>query len=177
MEINKKKKYWEQNHIWNNGKYNYLVKSKNFKNENKTLSVLKILRIFKFNPCLFNSIKYFNIIRRARNIFVNISSLNGVVYKHGSCGMYSRRGSERRTFLAFNKLLEQTKILVNRVKEYNPNLNLSYIVRIRTNNFYKGGFKRNISTFLDRNKINVYKFIGIKCKAHNGIRKKKKKRK
>ena len=177
MKYKIKKRYWQNKEIWNKGRYSYLVK--NWKNQTKfkfffekPLTLTKIIKIFNLKPKLFNSIKYFNIIRKPRNVFINISSLDGKVLKNYSTGMLYKKGSDRRTFLAFNDLLEYADPKNSKKFKYN-----NYIIRIRTNNFFRAGFKRNIKTFLKTSNTKIYKYIGIKFKAHNGVRKSKKKRK
>ena len=177
MQFDFRKKYWWINYIWNKGNYTYWWKNwkvkKLFKNnKDRTLKISKIIKIFNTNPELFQTIKYFNIIRKPRNVFTNISTLRGRVIKNASCGMYFKRGSERRTFVAFNELLEQTS--PNNFRDLKKN---RYIIRVRTNNHFRSGFKRSIKMFIKSSNTKIYKHIGIKFKAHNGVRKKKKKRK
>ena len=177
MNFDFRKKYWWINYIWNKGNYTYWWKNwkvkKLFKNNyDRNLSITKIIKIFNIYPELFKSIKYFNIIRKPRNVFLNISTLRGRVLKNSSCGTLFKRGSERRTFVAFNELLDQSS--PNNFKEFKKT---RYILRVRTNNHFRTGFKRSIKMFVKSGKIKLYKHIGIKFKAHNGVRKKKKKRK
>ena len=172
-----KKQYWQDKRLWNEGDYNYIYKNFKIKRKlkwfkDKPLRIARIITVFNLKPELFNSIKHFNIIRKPRNIFINISTLRGRVLTNYSCGMLHKKGSERRTFVAFNDLLEHST--PNNYKKFKYS---RYIIRIKTNNFYRAGFKRNVKTFLQTSKTNVYKFIGIKFKAHNGVRKQKKKRK
>lgn len=179
MEYRIKKRYWQKNKIqfWNKGKYSYWLKTWKLKQKfkfffDKPLKIIKIIKIFHFKPFLFKSIKYFNIIRKFRNIFINISTLNGCVLKNFSSGMFHKKGSDRRTFVAFTDLLEQAAPAnYKKFKTYN------YIIRIRTSNFFRSGFKRNLKTFLQTSNTKIYKYVGIKFKAHNGVRKPKKKRK
>lgn len=178
MDYKIKKRHWISLETWNNGNYEYLIKNWKLKHKfkfffEKPLKIIKIIKIFNFKPYLFNSINYFNIIRKPRNIFINISTFSGKVLKNFSAGMLHKKGSDRRTFVAFNDLLEYSS--PKNFKKFKFN---DYIIRIRTNNFFRSGFKRNLKMFLKTNKnFKVYKYIGIKFKAHNGVRKKQKKRK
>nr|QFQ52406.1 hypothetical protein [Paramoeba aparasomata] len=138
----------------------------------KPLNIGRIIKVFNSKSELFKSIKYFNVIRKSRNIFINISNLRGSILKHYSCGMLHKKGSERRTFVAFQDLLEYVAPI--NIKKFKLS---QYIIRIRTNNFYRAGFKRNLKEFLKTSQISVYKYVGIKFKAHNGVRKRKQKRK
>jgi len=94
------------------------------------------------------------------------------VLKSASCGMFFKRGSERRTFVAFNELLDQSS--PSKFKNLKKD---RFIVRVRTNNHFRSGFKRSIKMFIKSSNTRIYKHIGIKFKAHNGVRKKKQKRK
>lgn len=178
MKFNFKRKYWWINYRWNKGKDVYKVKNWRISRsvlktyQDRHLNIPHIIELFNSDPELFQTIKYFNIIRKRRNIFSNISTLRGRIVKKSSCGVFYKRGSERRTYVAFNELLEQ--VSPNNFKALQTN---RYIIRVRANNHYKTGFKRNIRLFLKSRSIKIYKQIGIKFKAHNGVRKKKKKRK
>lgn len=177
MNFDFRKKYWWINYIWNKGNYTYWWKNwkvkKLFKNNyNRNLNITTIIKIFNNHPELFQTIKYLNVIRKPRNVFLNISTLKGRVIKKGSCGIYFKRGSERRTFVAFNELLEQ--LSPNNFRNLKKN---RYIIRVRTNNHFRSGFKRSIKMFIKNSNLQLYKHIGIKFKAHNGVRKKKQKRK
>lgn len=177
MHFDFKKKYWWINSVWNKGNYTYWWKNwkvkKLFKNnKDRTLNIAKVIKIFNSNLNLFQTIKYFNIVRKPRNVFTNISTLNGKVLKSASCGMFFKRGSERRTFVAFNELLDQSS--PSKFKNLKKD---RFIVRVRTNNHFRSGFKRSIKMFIKSSNTRIYKHIGIKFKAHNGVRKKKQKRK
>lgn len=177
MKFNFRKKYWWTKYVWNKGNYTYYWKNwkvkKLFKNnKDRNLNISSIIKIFNIYPELFKSIKYFNIIRKPRNVFVNISTLKGKVLKSNSCGMLFKKGSERRTFVAFNDLLENYSPSNFSNLKYNR-----YIIRVRTRNHFRTGFKRSIKMFIKSRRTKIYKQIGIIFKAHNGVRKKKKKRK
>ena len=177
MQYKIKKRYWRINEMWNLGDYKYLLKNWKLKQKfkfffEKPLKIAKVINIFNKKPGLFNSIKYFNVIRKPRNIFVNISTFSGKIIKNHSAGMLHKKGSERRTFVAFNDLLDYSS-----PNNFKKNKFDNYIIRIRTNNFFRAGFKRNLKMFLKTSNLRIYKYIGIKFKAHNGVRKSQKKRK
>jgi hypothetical protein len=42
---------------------------------------------------------------------------------------------------------------------------------------YQRGFRKNLKDFIKKRSSNFYKITELKCKAHNGVRKSKKRRK
>jgi hypothetical protein len=160
-----------------------LFKNKN-KIKNKTkkkigyLTIKKKKKVFIYfiknfinYDILLDKILFINIKKEKNNVFLNYLNFDGNLISKYSSGIYSKR-CLRKTFYAINLIFQKS------------NLNLQYknkkkifFLNIK-GDFNKNGFKKNIKTFLKFNNLGKFKkLISLNFKAHNGIRRKKAKRK
>jgi hypothetical protein len=153
-----------------------LYKKSKFKFYKKKKFIFFFLKnLLKFKK-LFSLFCFFNIFRFRKNIFLNFSNFkNGEVLYKSSCGSFLKKKSLRKSFFGAETLFKNFKMPLNYV-----NLKLFFILNIRAFFSFKG-FKRILKNyFYNNNKIknfNIIKINKLSLKAHNGIRKKKKRRK
>lgn len=144
-----------------------------------SLKKKKILFIKVFqNSILVNEmlkpICYLRLHRKRRNVYftyTNIHSTGSVIAKY-STGFYNKK-SLRKTFFAINQLL---------IKSYLPleyeNKKKELVLWIKGyHNIRTQGFNKNIKNFLENTKYIINDFILYNSKPHNGMRKKKQRRK
>jgi len=132
--------------------------------------------IYKFKK-LFNYFFFLNIFKyNKNNVFMNFSSfLNGNIIYKASSGHFLKKKSLRKSFYGTDFFFKSFKIPFNFInKKYFFFLNIRAFFFIRG---FKKLLKNYVKTNLLLNKIKVKKINKILTKAHNGIRKKKKKRK
>lgn len=131
--------------------------------------------LLKFKK-LFNLFCFFNIFRFKKNIFLNFSNfINGDILYKSSCGSFLKKKSLRKTFFGVETLFKNFKLPLKFI-----NLKIFFIFNIRAFFSFKG-FKRILKNyfFINKNnkKYNILKINKLSLKAHNGIRKRKKRRK
>ena len=146
--------------------FNFTLKKKiNFINQVLKSFLNKKLNWLSLKFCVINLILKFR-----RNTFLNFSHFNGNIIKNYSCGHYYKK-SLKRTYFALNAVMLQSNIDTKYI--YFKKWFIFNIVY----KFYSRKILRNLrELFL----ITPYrlKFINfIKAKAHNGIRKRKQRRK
>jgi ribosomal protein S11 len=115
-----------------------------------------------------------------KNIFANFSNIFGNVIYKASSGFFHKR-SLRKTFFATGFLLKKMQksivlkklFLDDKKKTYKKSFFFLNIV----NGNYQRGFKKNLKDFIKKTSSNFFKITELKCKAHNGVRKSKKRRK
>lgn len=136
--------------------------------------IAKNIHMFK-NWFFFLSIK-----KTKKNIFANFSNIFGQVIYKASSGFFHKR-SLRKTYFATNFLLKKMqntivikKLLLN--KKVKKIKKIYFFLNIIGGN-YQRGFRKNLKDFLKKGSSKFYKISEIKCKAHNGVRKSKKRRK
>ncbi|MBK7042093.1 MAG: hypothetical protein IPH46_16990 [Bacteroidetes bacterium] len=115
-----------------------------------------------------------NIFRYKKNVFLNFSNfLNGSILYKASCGVFLKKKSLRKTFYGVEMLFKNFKLPLKF-----SNIKLFFFLNVRAFFSFKG-FKRILKNFLkvNNNNLNILKINKLSLKAHNGIRKKKKKRK
>lgn len=149
------------------------VKLKFYKKKKFIFFFLKNLLKFKK---LFNLFCFFNIFRFKKNVFLNFSNfLNGGILNKASCGCFLKKRSWRKTFFGVETLFKNFKLPL-----IYTNLKLFFFINIRAFFSFKG-FKRILKNFFHiNNKIknfNIIKMNKFSLKAHNGVRKRKKRRK
>lgn len=202
---NKYKKSNYKNIVPLKGK-NYIIDSKGQKQfwlrERVPKKLFKVLR-FKFNfvhkRWIFNSKKdifynflfkktklfrnyiFFLFIKKCKkNIFANFSNVSGNVIYKASSGFFHKR-SLRKTFFATGFLLKKMQntlvikklFLDDKKKKFRKTF---FFLNIVDGN-YQRGFKKNLKDFIRKGSSNFYKITELKCKAHNGVRKSKRRRK
>jgi hypothetical protein len=119
---------------------------------------------------------FFNIFRFKKNVFLNFSEfLYGNILNKSSCGCFLKKRSLRKSFFGVENLFKNFKLPSNFI-----NLKLFFFLNIRAFFSFKG-FKRILKNYLQINNniknFNIIKINKFSLKAHNGIRKKKKRRK
>lgn len=199
IHFNKKKK------IPIKGK-NYIIDSKGQKQfwlkERVSKKLFTLLR-FKFNIAhkkwIFNSKKdifFYSLSKKAhffknfifflfvkkckKNIFANFSNVFGNVIYKASSGFFHKR-SLRKTFFATGFLLKkmQNSIVIKKLflddkkKKYRKTF---FFLNIVDGN-YQRGFRKNLKDFIKKGSSKFFKITELKCKAHNGVRKSKRRRK
>lgn len=103
-----------------------------------------------------------------------------MIYK-ASSGFFHKR-SFRKTFFATSFLLKnlENSIVIKKLfldKKKEERKKSFFFLNIVGNN-YQRGFRKNLKDFLKRGSSSVFrKITELKCKAHNGVRKAKKRRK
>lgn len=152
-------------------KYIYAAKLSFFKKRYLFINILK--NFLKGSKLDWLSLKFctINLILKFRkNTYLNFSHINGNVIKNFSCGFYYKK-SLKKTYFALNSLIVASKIDFKYLymKKWFI-LNIIY-------KYYTRKILRNLKELFETTPYNL-KFINfIKSKAHNGIRKKKRRRK
>jgi hypothetical protein len=154
---------------------NIYVNSKSNFYKKKKFIFFFLKNLLKFKK-LFNLFCFFNIFRFRKNIFLNFSNfLNGGILYKGSCGSFLKKKSLRKSFFGAETLFKNFKLPLKYV-----NLKLFFFLNIRAFFSFKG-FKRVLKNYFYINSkmknFNIIKINKLSLKAHNGIRKKKKRRK
>jgi hypothetical protein len=140
-----------------------------------------------YYPFLFKNKKYlkrcifFLFLKKCRkNIFANFSDILGNVVYKASSGFFHKR-SLRKTYFATGFLLKKMhnslvikKLFLNDKKK--KKRKTFFFLNIVDGN-YQRGFRKNLKDFIKKKSSNFYKITELKCKAHNGVRKSKKRRK
>lgn len=138
------------------------------------LGLAKTVYFFK-NFLFFLSLK-----KCKKNIFANFFNIKGDVIYKASSGFFHKR-SLRKTFFATGFLLKkmQNSIVIRKLflnfKKKAPKKTFFFLNIIGSN--YQRGFKKNLKDFIKKGSSKFYKITEIKCKAHNGVRKSKRRRK
>ena len=196
---------YNNNNIKSRGK-NYIVDFKGQKHfwlkERVSKKQFNLLR-FKFNivhkKWIFNSKKdifyyyltkkvnffknyvFFLFVKKCKkNIFANFSNVLGNVIYKASSGFFHKR-SLRKTYFATGFLLKkmQNSLVIKKLflddkkKKYRKTF---FFLNIVDGN-YQRGFRKNLKDFIKKGSSNFFKITELKCKAHNGVRKSKKRRK
>ena len=160
-------------------KFYYLFDKQKFYCKKKKFISFFLRNKFKINK-LFFYINNINIFKYKKNVFINCSnSKSGNIFYKASCGSFIKRKSLRKTFFGVQNLFKN--FLLNDIIKKKTK-NIFFIFNIRASFFLKNGFKRLLKNFFNNNnkddlKMNIIKINKIILKPHNGIRKKKKKRK
>lgn len=129
---------------------------------------------------LKNSIFFLFVKKGPKNIFANFSNIFGNVIYKASSGFFHKR-SLRKTFFATGFLLKRMQnILVikklfldDKKKQKNKKF---FCFNILGSN-YQRGFRKNLKDFIKKGSSKFFKITELKCKAHNGVRKSKCRRK
>jgi hypothetical protein len=155
-------------------KYKYVYKKKKFYSYKKKKFIYSFLKnIFKFKK-LFNLFCFLNIFKYKKNVFLNFSNfLDGNIFYKVSCGAFLKKRSLRKTFYGVETLFKNFKLPLAF-----SNLKIFFFLNIRAFFSFRG-FKRILKNYLNslNDKFNILKINKFSLKAHNGIRKRKKKRK
>ena len=186
---------------------NYIIDSKGRKHfwlrERVSKKQFNILR-FKFNlvhkPWILKSKKdiiYYSLMKKAKffknfifflfvkkckkNIFANFSNALGDVIYKASSGFFHKR-SLRKTYFATGFLLKKMqnslvmkKLFFDDEKKKKKKKSFFFLNIVGGN--YQRGFKKNLKDFIKKGSSNFFKITELKCKAHNGVRKSKRRRK
>lgn len=130
----------------------------------------------------FKDFFFFLFVKKSRkNIFANYSDISGNVIYKASSGFFHKR-SFRKTFFATSFLLKnmENSIVVKKLfldKKKEERKRSFFFLNIVGNN-YQRGFRKNLKDFLKKESDSKFhKITELKCKAHNGVRKAKKRRK
>ena len=132
---------------------------------------LKIIKNFFYLKKIFNFFSIINIIKKEKNLFLNFSHLFffNIFFKL-SVGLFFKR-SLKKTHYALEFLFKKFIVPQNFL-----NLKKFFILNIKA--FYKfRGFKRIFKNYIKNFNSNLLFINNISFKSHNGIKKKKKKRK
>lgn len=155
-------------------KYKYVYKKMKFYSYKKKKFIYSFLKnIFKFKK-LFNLFCFLNIFKYKKNVFLNFSNfLNGSIFYKVSCGTFLKKRSLRKTFYGVETLFKNFKLPLAFF-----NIKLFFFLNIRAFFSFRG-FKRILKNYLNslNEKFNILKINKLSLKAHNGIRKRKSKRK
>jgi ribosomal protein S11 len=127
-------------------------------------------RLKKFN--FVKRIFYLTLKRVKRNMFVNISNLSGAVLKKISAGMFFKR-TVRKTFFATDVTLKKAFVLFKQTKS----LQNAIVFMNIYGNVHKKGYKKNIKTLLHSRGFSLASLNILDMRAHNGVRKPKRRRK
>lgn len=129
-----------------------------------------------FKRCIF-----FLFIKKCRkNIFANFSDVTGNVIYKASSGFFHKR-SLRKTYFATGFLLKkmQNSLVIRKFflddKKKKKKKTFFFLNIVGGN--YQRGFRKNLKDFIKKGSSNFYKITELKCKAHNGVRKSKRRRK
>lgn len=152
---------------------NIYAKMKYYSYKKKRFIFFFLKNIFKFKK-LFNLFCFLNIFKYKKNVFLNFSNfLNGSIFYKVSCGSFLKKRSLRKTFYGVEFLFKNFKLPL----KYS-NIKNFFFLNIRAFFSFRG-FKRILKNYLNvfNNNLNILKINKLSLKAHNGIRKRKKKRK
>ena len=152
---------------------NIYLKEKFYSYKKKRFIFYFLKNILKLKK-LLNLFCFMNIFRYKKNVFLNFSNfLNGSILYKASCGVFLKKKSLRKTFYGVEMLFKNFKLPLKF-----SNIKLFFFLNVRAFFSFKG-FKRILKNFLkvNNNNLNILKINKLSLKAHNGIRKKKKKRK
>lgn len=168
----------------------YLKKSLNYWNLNLILYIksefLKIREIYFFifffkNFHVLKNFIFFLFIKKCqKNIFANFSNIYGNVIYKASSGFFHKR-SLRKTFFATGFLLKkmQNSIVIKKLfaddKKRQQKKTFFFFNIVGGN--YQRGFRKNLKDFIKKGSSRFFKITELKCKAHNGVRKSKRRRK
>lgn len=194
----KKKKIWKKNNniIFKKKikKYflKYLIDQSCFK---KRLKYKLFLKRRKIENIITKNYKNLNLIlknklfirmsiyRKRKNVFLNFSNIfSGEIYTNYSAGHYYKH-SLRRTYYAIESLLLKSIILkkkfLNKFWISNKRKKKIWLFLMIKGNYFSKGFKKNLKKFITQKKryYKIYSIKNVQFKAHNGIRKKSKRRK
>ena len=153
-------------------KYKNIWKKTKFYSYKKRRFIFFFLKnIIKFKK-LFNLFCFLNIFKYKKNVFLNFSNFFGgdILYKV-SCGSFLKKRSLRKTFYGVEMLFKSFKLPLKF-----SNIKSFFFLNIRAFFSFKG-FKRILKNYLKMDTLNIVKINKLSLKAHNGIRKRKKKRK
>lgn len=205
MYYKKKKRIYKKNFTVVKGK-NYYIDSKGQKHfwlkervPRKVFNVLRLKFNIKHKKWIFNHKKdpffiflakkkyflkkfiFFLFIKKCKkNIFANFSNVLGEVIYKSSSGFFHKR-SLRKTFFATSFLLKkmQNSLVLKKFflndKRKKQRKNYFFLNLVGSN--YQRGFKKNLKDFIKKDSSKFLKITELKCKAHNGVRKNKKRRK
>lgn len=120
---------------------------------------------------LIDKILFINIKKEKNNVFLNFLNYDGTIISKFSSGLYSKRFL-RKTFFAINLIFQKSNLDI----KY-KNIKKIFFLNIK-GNLNENGFKKNLKVFFEFNNLGKFKKINmLNFKAHNGVRKKKAKRK
>lgn len=129
----------------------------------------------------FKNFIFFLFVKKCKkNIFANFSNIFGDVIYKASSGFFHKR-SLRKTFFATGFLLKKMKnaLVIKKLflddKKKEPKKTFFFLNIVDGN--YQRGFRKNLKDFIKKGSSNFFKITELKCKAHNGVRKSKRRRK
>jgi hypothetical protein len=115
-----------------------------------------------------------------KNIFANFSNVFGDVIFKASSGFFHKR-SLRKTFFATGFLLKkmQNALIIKKlfIDDKRKKTRKSFFFLNIVDGNYQRGFRKNLKDFIKKGNSKFFKITELKCKAHNGVRKSKKRRK
>lgn len=182
IDANGKKKFWLKKRVPRK-LFRVLRLKFNFIHQKWSLNGKKdkIYPFFYKNPHFFKNLFFFLFVKKCKkNIFANFSNILGNVVYKASSGFFHKR-SLRKTFFATGFLLKkmQSSIVIKKVfldQKKKQLKKLVFLLNVVGGN-YQRGFRKNLKDFMKRRTSNFIKVNELKCKAHNGVRKAKKRRK
>jgi hypothetical protein len=157
-------------------KFNFVHKKWVFKNKRDIFFYF----FFKNFHVLKNFIFFLFIKKCQKNIFANFSNIYGNVIYKASSGFFHKR-SLRKTFFATGFLLKkmQNNIVIKKLfaddKKRQQKKTFFFFNIVGGN--YQRGFRKNLKDFIKKGSSRFFKITELKCKAHNGVRKSKRRRK
>lgn len=182
IDANGKKKFWLKKRVPRKLfsvlrlKFNFIHQRWSLKGKKD-----KMYPFFFKKPYFLKNIFFFLFVNKCKkNIFANFSNILGNVIYKASSGFFHKR-SLRKTFFATGFLLKkmQSFVVIKKIfldqKKKEPK-NFFFLLNVVGGN-YQRGFKKNLKDFMKRRTSNFIKVNELKCKAHNGVRKPKKRRK
>ena len=157
-------------------KFNVVHKNWIFKNKEDTFVKFFIKNLKKLKNFIF----FLFLKKCQKNIFANFSNIFGNVIYKSSSGFFHKR-SLRKTYFATGFLLKkmQNIVVIKKLFAYDKEKyqrKTIFFLNILGGK-YQRGFKKNLKDFIKRSSSNFFKITEIKCKAHNGVRKSKRRRK
>jgi len=140
------------------------------------------LKIILKNFLLLKNFIFFLFVKKGpKNIFANFSNIFGNVIYKASSGFFHKR-SLRKTFFATGFLLKkmQNILIIRKLFPVDKKKKLKkkffFFFNIISGN-YQRGFRKNLKDFIKKGSSKFFKITELKCKAHNGVRKNKRRRK
>lgn len=157
-------------------KFNFVHNIWALKNKKDTL----FLYFLKNFYVLKNYIFFLSVKKCQKNIFANFSDIKGNVIYKASSGFFHKR-SLRKTFFATGFLLKkmQNNLVIKKLfsddKKMQDKKSFFFFNIVGGN--YQRGFRKNLKDFIKKSSSKFFKITELKCKAHNGVRKSKRRRK
>lgn len=155
---------------------NIILKERYYSYKRRRFLFFFFKNIYKLKK-LLNFFYFINIFRyNKNNVFINFSNfLKGNIIYKASCGHFVKKKSLRKSFYGTDFLFKNFKVPFNYL-----NKKYFFFLNIRAF-FFLRGFKKLLKNYVKNNliinNINIKKINKVLIKPHNGIRKKKKKRK